>query len=205
MLCVFWIVLHLATYWAIVAFVRYVYYPHTAMDRNCAKGSLINQALSFPSFLAYERWRPAPWARSTPCGQVPALYYLTDVYFYVFHRAFHTKALYAAFHRVHHEYDDPCPENALHAHPIEHLVVNFGAIVVPLLVAKASTLLATFWVVAVSVNVVASHAMKIPISCTTGTARATTAWHLTQWTDSLGHIEEQCSSLKCTNSINKKK
>ena len=160
MLCVFWFVLHLATYWAIVAFVRYVYYPHTAMDRNCAKGSLVNQALSFPLFVAYERWRPAPLGAIHALWQVPVLYYLTDVYFYVFHRAFHTKALYAAFHRVHHEYDDPCPENALHAHPIEHLVVNFGSIVVPLLVAKASTLLATFWVVAVSVNVVASHAME---------------------------------------------
>ena len=145
MLCVFWFVLHLVAYWATVAFVRYVYYPHTEIDRNCADRSLVNQALSFPLFLAYERWRPVSFGTTHFLWQVPALYYLTDVYFYAFHRAFHTKTLYAAFHRVHHEYDDPCPENALHAHPVEHLVVNVGSIVVPLLVVKASTMLATFW------------------------------------------------------------
>ena len=151
---------HFAAYWGTVALVRYAYYPHTNVDRGCAKGSMLNQAFSFPLFVAYEHWRPAPLGAVHALWQVLALYYLTDVYFYAFHRAFHAKTLYAAFHRVHHEHDDPCPENALHAHPVEHLVVNSGAILAPLFLVRAGTLIATAWVFLVSVNVVAAHSTK---------------------------------------------
>jgi sterol desaturase/sphingolipid hydroxylase (fatty acid hydroxylase superfamily) len=58
-----------------------------------------------------------------------ALCYVSlEVYFYFVHRLFHIPALYAHFHRRHHEWIHPVGSTALYAHPIEVAILDIPAV-----------------------------------------------------------------------------
>ena len=57
-------------------------------------------------------------------GTVAVSILCEDVAFYWAHRALHTRALYRAVHKVHHQFHVPCGWSAEYAHPLEYLVTN---------------------------------------------------------------------------------
>lgn len=65
--------------------------------------------------------------------QVALCFLLEDFFFYWGHRALHTRTLYAAVHRVHHEHAAPFGAAAEYAHPAEVLFLGASTIVGPAL------------------------------------------------------------------------
>ena len=61
---------------------------------------------------------------STIFGQFMFTLACTECLFFWAHRALHTPKLYAAVHKVHHEYTGTIGIAAEYAHPVEHLVAN---------------------------------------------------------------------------------
>lgn len=58
---------------------------------------------------------------------------LSNFIFYWLHRSFHKKYLYKYIHSIHHRYIIPIAPAALYAHPIEHIMCNNLAIIIPFL------------------------------------------------------------------------
>jgi sterol desaturase/sphingolipid hydroxylase (fatty acid hydroxylase superfamily) len=108
--------------------------------------ALINKALKqFVIDGLVLRW-PVLWAVSYPlvyCGMtadpeaLPALgqflwqiflcVVIDDTYFYWAHRAMHSKHLYKAFHKQHHEFREPIALGAEYCHPVEGIFVNLAS------------------------------------------------------------------------------
>lgn len=57
---------------------------------------------------------------------------VTDFWFYVLHRLFHTKILYR-YHRVHHDYSYTFGMGAIYAHPVDFLFTNLFPVGFPIL------------------------------------------------------------------------
>lgn len=56
---------------------------------------------------------------------------LADQWFYWTHRYMHVnKSLFSYVHSIHHEWTHPMAISTMYAHPLEHIVVNLGAILV---------------------------------------------------------------------------
>ena len=63
---------------------------------------------------------------------LPFIYVLSDVFFYIGHRLFHTKTLYK-FHKKHHEIIKPVSISALYLHPIDFIFGNIVPLFLPCL------------------------------------------------------------------------
>jgi len=68
---------------------------------------------------------------------------LEEVLFYHFHWLFHSKRLYGAFHKVHHEFHSPIALCANYAHPLEVMLCNFFPLFVGPMILHSHLL--TFW------------------------------------------------------------
>ena len=92
-----------------------------------AKGALKNQlCVTLPSIIMLARCSPhqtEPLGVSMMC--LPLLVVATDLYFYVLHRALHTRRLWK-WHKAHHT-GQVRPVKALDADAPEHLMVNLGS------------------------------------------------------------------------------
>ncbi len=58
---------------------------------------------------------------------------LANLLFYLIHRFLHCRFMFNHIHRIHHEFMEPIGASAYHAHPIEHLLSNVLAFVLPVL------------------------------------------------------------------------
>jgi methylsterol monooxygenase len=56
---------------------------------------------------------------------------MSNFIFYWVHRLLHTKYLYRYIHSIHHQYIIPIAPAALYAHPIEHIMCNNFAFIIP--------------------------------------------------------------------------
>lgn len=59
---------------------------------------------------------------------------LADLIFYTIHRSIHTKYLYKKIHKYHHEWTAPFAPATLYVHPLEHLMGNLGAAILPMFI-----------------------------------------------------------------------
>ena len=49
---------------------------------------------------------------------------LSNIFFYMIHRLFHTNYFYKKIHMIHHEFTEPVAPSSLYAHPLEHIFAN---------------------------------------------------------------------------------
>jgi len=102
-----------------------------AYSRACQQ-SLINMVtVSLPFFTCTSWWianRPsAAMSSSLPLRLLLAIG-LTDVFFYISHRAMHTRWLYRSVHSRHHQWVAPVAVGATDAHWAEHLMTNVAPV-----------------------------------------------------------------------------
>ena len=65
--------------------------------------------------------------------------YLIDIFFYLFHRLFHTKLLYK-YHKIHHQIKKPIGISAFYFHPIDFIFGNIIPIVLSIYISQMSLL-----------------------------------------------------------------
>ena len=56
---------------------------------------------------------------------------IQDLWFYTWHRLFHVNTYLQSIHKIHHKLFTPF--TAWHVRPLEHLIINIGSVIVPLL------------------------------------------------------------------------
>ena len=111
-------------------------------------------------------WREGlKWASHPPPApaQLALTVLIEELCFYGSHRLFHTHALYAAFHKLHHQYTAPFGFAAVYAHPLEHLLSNVLPVALGPLLTGMSPHLACAWSVLAVINTMVSHCgWKLP-------------------------------------------
>jgi sterol desaturase/sphingolipid hydroxylase (fatty acid hydroxylase superfamily) len=146
--------IHLVTYWGTC-----FYYGIT--NRVTAKKSLLNQfCITLPlGYLLNDALEAVTQEATFSQNLVKllAIMHISNVLFYSFHLVLHTKWLYKNVHYLHHKYHKPIPEAALFAHPIEHLLTNNLAFVLPVLMIGIQKEWLWFLVSFSTLNIVLSH------------------------------------------------
>lgn len=123
--------------------------------------SLMNQTISYPVMIWFARYSsgirevPMTWCESILV--IPFYMFVADQWFYWTHRLGHHPLIYQGIHSVHHQWSHPVAVRAIYAHPLEHLVVNIGSIVVGPLLIPANFLIILFWVALTTWNAVSGH------------------------------------------------
>lgn len=91
---------------------------------------------------------------ATLAWQLAVCLVVEDAMFYASHRALHTPALYAAVHKVHHEYSSVIGPASEHAHPVEFLLGNLLPVIAgPLLLRAHGATLLLFLALRVAVSI----------------------------------------------------
>jgi|TARA_Y100000389_G_C17205208_1_gene385646 sterol desaturase/sphingolipid hydroxylase (fatty acid hydroxylase superfamily) len=70
---------------------------------------------------------------------------LTDIFFYICHRLFHTKYFYR-FHKIHHEIKAPVGISAIYAHPIDFCLANILPIFLPCYFIYTNIVMIHIWI-----------------------------------------------------------
>lgn len=70
---------------------------------------------------------------------------LTDIFFYICHRLFHTKYFYK-FHKVHHEIKAPVGISAIYAHPLDFYIGNILPIFLPCYIVYTNIVMIHIWI-----------------------------------------------------------
>ena len=154
--------LHLFVYWtSVIGFIMYYGQYDDCKKKEVRDGAtqvLINQLVYTPVyFLPFAHWYPVPLPWVHGVWQLPVIVVMTDVIFYIMHRAFHHPLLYKHVHSRHHAVYPPVAPTALYSHPAEHVLVNLLSVLAPLFMVRASYSVAMVWTTFASLNVVWSH------------------------------------------------
>lgn len=70
---------------------------------------------------------------------------IVDVWFYITHRALHSKLLYSRIHKLHHRFKAPTAVAAMYAHPVEYAVGNLGGVAAGIILTNCHPLTAFTW------------------------------------------------------------
>jgi len=84
---------------------------------------------------------------------LPIIYVLSDIFFYIGHRLFHTNILYK-FHKKHHEIIKPVSISALYLHPIDFIFGNILPLFLPCLFLSNKIYTYYIWVVIIMTNTI---------------------------------------------------
>lgn len=84
---------------------------------------------------------------------IPLMVLVHDAYFYWTHRLMHTRALFRAFHAVHHLSTNPTPWTAYSFHPAESVVQALGVVVILFIVPAHPMALIVFQSISTAINV----------------------------------------------------
>jgi sterol desaturase/sphingolipid hydroxylase (fatty acid hydroxylase superfamily) len=74
-----------------------------------------------------------------------ACFLIVDVWFYLTHRALHSRLLYARVHKVHHRFKAPTAVAAMYAHPLEYGIGNLGGVAAGIVLTNCHPLTAFAW------------------------------------------------------------
>ena len=155
MYILYWYLSHMLSYWSTA-----VYFGN--YSSKCMKKVLQNQIIYTPivggsiySILPYVYF---PISIYNCVWQIPSLILLTDFFFYIFHRMFHSKFLYH-YHKTHHigEFSGAA---ALYADGLEHCFVNTIPQLIPVIITRCDPILIGIWIMFISANTVSAHAKE---------------------------------------------
>ena len=82
---------------------------------------------------------------------------LSNLFFYVSHYILHFKPLYDWIHYQHHEFIDVIVVGAMYAHPIEHLICNVLAFVIPFILIGSNFWVTMFMILGGTFMTLAAH------------------------------------------------
>lgn len=165
--CAVLYLLHVLSYWLAVLVCSLIYRNQLRHISKCVRRVATNQLFGTPLLMPLLLWyQPPPHPATTTLSSWPEVVtcllscvLLTDLFFWHFHYAMHRFDALYSLHRAHHGlWNHPVAASALYAGLFEHVVVNS---LPPVLAAVLSNATAPFmgaWIVAISVNVVVSHA-----------------------------------------------
>jgi len=162
--CFLLYILHITSYWATVAGYTVCYRNQTKHLAECIRRVVINQIVGTPLLLPLLLWyTPTPppvtysYTATAMCLLCSVL--LTDVLFWHLHYAMHRFSWLYVLHNSHHaKWNHPVAASALHAGLFEHVLVNSTSPVIAAMLSGATESFMMVWIVAISVNVVVSHA-----------------------------------------------
>lgn len=80
-----------------------------------------------------------------------------DQWFYWTHRLMHCPLLYYSIHYYHHYWTYPIAISTINAHPIEHIIINIGSIVIGPLLYPCTDNILTIWIILTTFNAVSGH------------------------------------------------
>lgn len=84
---------------------------------------------------------------------LPFIYVLSDVFFYISHRLFHTNMLYK-YHKKHHEIIKPVSISALYLHPIDFIFGNIVPLFIPCLLLSNKICTYYIWTAIIITNTI---------------------------------------------------
>jgi len=82
---------------------------------------------------------------------------IEEIMFYYSHRLLHTKYLYGAIHKKHHEWTSPIGIVCFYSHPIEHIFGNLLPMFVGPIVFRTHFMLAAIWSSVAIITIIVSH------------------------------------------------
>jgi len=121
--------------------------------------SILNQLLIVPIVM----WSAPYYMNNITCSYIDSITkfifytFIADQWFYWSHRIMHYPLFYKSIHHIHHRWTYPIPIATLYAHPLEHIICNFGSLSAgPLLLPGNENLIAV-WITIATFNSVLSH------------------------------------------------
>lgn len=168
--------IHVTTYWTscalfmlldwktsgvnrIVPVLRARHPPSAGKIAWAAVISAINQVLAYPLVMLVAPYCEGMGGLSLGGTALQFVFYalVADQWFYWTHRIMHQPWLYQNIHRIHHQWTYPMAIRTIYAHPVEHLIVNTGSILIGPLLWNGSTHVLTVWIILATINAVGSH------------------------------------------------
>jgi sterol desaturase/sphingolipid hydroxylase (fatty acid hydroxylase superfamily) len=107
----------------------------------------------FKTFMLFTTFPPYTWFFPL---RVAAVYIMTEIWFYFSHRLMHHPRFYK-FHKDHHVYKEPPPHATFYCSTTEHLVVNMGTLIVPMIIIPLPYYFTLVWSFLVMNNAVSAH------------------------------------------------